>query len=62
MGYDGINLARLMHLTTYTQNAMIIGRTSAERLIAQVEDPESVTPEAILIHGGLMEGKTVKTL
>lgn len=62
LGYDGINLARLMHLTTYTQNAMTIGRTSAERLIALVEAPEAVRPEPVLIHGGLMEGLSVKQL
>lgn len=62
LGYDGINLARLMHLTTYTQNAMTIGRTSAEQLIAQVEAPDSADSTPIMIHGGLMEGKTVKQL
>lgn len=62
LGYDGINLARLMHLTTYTQNAMTIGRTSAEQLIAQVEAPDSADLTPIMIHGGLMEGNTVKQL
>ena len=62
LGYDGINLARLMHLTTYTQNAMTIGRTSAEQLIAQVEAPDSADSMPIMIHGGLMEGNTVKQL
>jgi len=62
LGYDGINLARLMHLTTYTQNAMTIGRTSAQRLIALVEDPDSVSKEPILIHGGLLEGTSVKQM
>lgn len=62
LGYDGINLAGLMHLTTYTQNAMTIGRTSADRLIALVENPESVSREPILIHGGLLVGTSVKQL
>ena len=62
MGYDGINLAQLMHLTTYTQNATIIGRTSAERLIYQIENPDAPQPEPLLIHGQLLEGKTVKQL
>ena len=62
LGYDGINLARIMHLTTYTQKAMTIGRTSAERLIALVENPDSVAKDPILIHGGLMEGISVKQL
>ena len=62
LGYDGINLARIMHLTTYTQNAMTIGRTSAERLIMLVENPDAARKEPILIHGGLMEGISVKQL
>ena len=62
LGYDGINLAQLMHLTTYTQNAMTIGRISARKLISLVEDPDSVTKEPILIHGGLLEGTSVKQL
>ena len=62
LGYDGINLARIIHLTTYTQNAMTIGRTSANRLIAQVENPGALRTEPLLIHGGLMEGLTVKKL
>ena len=62
LGYDGINLAGLMHLTTYTQNAMTIGRTSAERLISMVENPESGCKDPILIHGGLLEGNSVKQL
>lgn len=62
LGYDGINLARLMHLTTYTQNAMTIGRTAAEKLIGLVEHPDSVDKTPIMIHGGLMEGTSVKSL
>ena len=62
LGYDGINLARLMHLTTYTQNAMTIGRTAAEKLIGLVEAPESADRAPVMIHGGLMEGASVKQL
>ena len=62
MGYDGINLARLMHLTTYTQKALTIGKTSAERLIALVENPDSAETEPLMIHGGLLEGRSVKEL
>ena len=62
LGYDGINLARIMHLTTYTQRAEAIGRTAAERLIRLVEQPHTTQPEHIMIHGGLMEGDSVKRL
>ena len=62
MGYDGINLARMMNLTTYTQNAERIGRTAADRLIHHIEHPDQAKPERILVSGTLMEGKTVRNL
>ena len=62
LGYDGINLARLMHLTTYTQKATTIGRTSAEKLIGLIENPDSVDRTPVMVHGGLMEGTSVKKL
>ena len=62
MGYDGINLARMMRLTTYTQNALVIGKTAAERLIHRIEHPEDAVPERILITGELLEGNSVRDL
>ena len=62
MGYDGINLARMMHLTTYTQNAYAIGRTAADRLIHRIEHPDEAKPEQILVSGALMEGSSVQDL
>ena len=62
LGYDGINLARMMKLTTYTQNAMVIGKTAAERLIHRIEHPDEFAPEQILISGELLVGNTVKDL
>ena len=62
IGYDGINLARMMHLTTYTQNAYTIGKTAAEHLIARIEDPESFQPRQIHICGSLLEGTSVVEL
>ena len=62
LGYDGINLARIMHLTTYTQKAMTIGKTAAEKLIGLIEAPDSVDKAPVMIHGGLMEGTSVKAL
>lgn len=59
MGYDGINLARMMQLTTYTQNAMAIGKTAAQKLIQRIEHPEDAQPERIQISGGLLEGNSV---
>lgn len=62
LGYDGINLARIMHLTTYTQDAEGIGRTSADRLISLIEHPKTTRIDRILIKGGLMEGRSVRQL
>ena len=62
LGYDGINLARMMRLTTYTQNAMQIGKTAAERLIYRIEHPDEAHPERIQISGGLLEGTSVLDL
>lgn len=62
MGYDGIKLSRMMQLTTYTQNALEIGRTAARQLIRRIEHPQEFQPEQILISGGLMEGLTVEDL
>lgn len=62
MGYDGINLARMMHLTTYTQNAYAIGRSAADRLIHLIEHPEEFVPEQIQISGALLEGASVQDL
>ncbi len=62
LGYDGINLARMMRLTTYTQNAWTIGKTAAERLIARIEHPDEFRPEKIVVSGELQEGTTVQNL
>ncbi|MBQ3194343.1 MAG: LacI family DNA-binding transcriptional regulator [Oscillospiraceae bacterium] len=62
LGYDGINLARIMHLTTYTQDAVGIGKTAADRLISLIERPKTTLTDRIMIHGGLMEGTSVKQL
>ena len=62
MGYDGIQLARMMQLTTYTQNAITIGKTAAERLIHRIEHPEDFQPERIMICGSLLEGVSVQEI
>ena len=61
MGYDGINLARMMHLTTYTQNAYTIGKVAAEQLIRSIESPDAPV-ERILVSGELLEGNSVMDL
>lgn len=61
LGYDGINLARMMHLTTYTQNARTIGKAAAEQLIRTIEHPDAPA-ERILVSGELLEGNSVQDL
>ena len=62
MGYDGMNLARMMRLTSYFQNAWAIGKTAADRLIHRIEHPEDSTAEQIFIPGHLIEGITVQDI
>lgn len=62
MGYDGIQLARSMHLTTYSQNTMDLGRTAVEKLVGLIEQPGSTPVERIVIPGGLLEGTSVREI
>lgn len=62
MGYDGINLARMMKVTTYTQNAYVIGKTAANRLIYRIKHPDEFVPERIQVSGELLEGVSVEDL
>jgi len=62
VGYDGIHLARLLRLTTYSQNAQHLGRIAAERLIQLIEHPKITQPARILVPGGLLEGSSVKQI
>ena len=52
----------MMRLTTYTQNALVIGRTAADRLIYRIEHPEEWTAEQILVSGELLVGTSVQDL
>lgn len=62
MGYDGIHLARVLHLTTYKQNATGLGRIAAERLIRLIEHPKTTPAECVMVSGELQEGSTVQNL
>ena len=61
-GYDGIHLAKVLNLTTYSQNAEELGRTAAERLIALIEHPKTTLTDRIMIPGKLLKGKTVRDI
>ena len=64
VGYDGINLARMISpkLTTWQQNTEELGRTAASRLIGWIEHPRTTPPEHLLIRGSLFEGESVRDL
>ncbi len=62
MGYDGIHLAKVMHLTTYSQNTQELGRMAAQKLIELVEHPKAAQIERIMVKGSLWEGTSVKDL
>ena len=62
VGYDGIHLARVLRLTTYSQNAAELGRTAAERLISLIEHPKTTLLDRILVSGTLLEGNSVRDL
>lgn len=62
VGYDGIHLAKVMRLTTYSQNAVGLGKAAAERLISLIERPKTTLLDRIMIEGSLLEGNSVKQL
>ena len=62
IGYDGIHLAKVLHLTTYSQNTRELGRIAAERLISLVEKPKTTKVEKIQVRGELLEGTSVKEI
>lgn len=62
VGYDGIQLAKVLRLTTYSQNTQDLGRIAAERLISLIERPKTTLVDRILVPGGLLEGSSVKEI
>ena len=62
VGYDGIHLAKVLRLTTYSQNAAALGKTAAARLISLIEHPKTTVLDRVLVEGSLMEGTSVKQI
>lgn len=62
VGYDGIQLAKVLKLTTYSQNVEQIGKTAAEQLISLIEHPKTTLIDRIMVPGGLLEGTSVKEI
>ena len=61
-GYDGIHLAKVLNLTTYSQNAGQIGKTAADRLISLIEHPKTTLIDRVTIPGELLEGNSIKDI
>ncbi len=59
-GYDGIHLARVLKLTTYSQDTKTLGATAAAGLIRLIEHPKTTLTDRIRIPGRLLPGATVK--
>lgn len=62
VGYDGVHLARVMRLTTYSQNTQDLGRIAAEKLISLIEHPKTTLIDHIMVPGGLLEGTSVRKI
>ena len=62
VGYDGIHLAKVLNLTTYSQNTEQIGKTAADLLIRLIEHPKTTEIDRIMISGSLLQGTSVKDI
>lgn len=62
VGYDGIHLAKLLNLSTFSQNTAQLGKIAATQLISLIEHPKTTVLDRILVKGSLVEGSSVKDL
>ena len=60
-GYDGINMAKIMNLTTYEQDTGELGRLAVRKLLQLINEPEQPA-ERVIVPGRLLEGQTVKKI
>ena len=61
IGYDGINMAKIMGTTTYEQNTTMLGKTMARKLVQMINDPQ-LPVEHTIVSGKMLEGHTVKDI
>lgn len=64
VGYDGINLSQVIRprLTTYSQDAEMIGTESGRKLVEVIEQGRGAVAEQIMVSGHLIAGNSVKVL
>ena len=63
-GYDGINISQVLRprLTTYYQDAEMIGKKSMQKLVETIENKRTCIVEQIMVSVKLLEGHSVKQL
>ena len=61
IGYDGINMARILKLTTYEQNTTLLGQLAVRKLLQMINEPD-LPPERVIVSGKMLEGKTVRKI
>lgn len=64
VGFDGVSMSRALRprLTTYYQDAEMMGCLAAREVISAIEDPRCYVPRTIHVSGRLQEGDTVRDL
>lgn len=64
VGFDGVSMSRALRpqLTTYYQDAEMMGRVAAREVISAIEDPRCYVPRTVNVTGRLQLGGTVKDL
>lgn len=61
LGYDGIEMAKVLGISTHEQNKTALGSIAARKLIEQIENHNN-NKEHIIVTGRLLEGNTVKKI
>lgn len=64
VGFDGVSMSQALRprLTTYYQDAEMMGCLAAREVISAIEDPRCYVPRTISVSGRLLEGDTVRDL
>ena len=62
VGYDGIHLAQVLRLTTYSQDTAALGTIAAARLISLIEHPKTTLMDRIMVPGKLLVGSSVRQI
>ena len=61
LGYDGIDISKIMNITTYEQDRQSLGKFAARKLIDRIENPNSLIEHAV-INGKVRIGDSVKMI